>query len=359
MSKIDKGLKDKEVLLEAGNKKLVLSREISDEVVQLFDEVLWGTGDNQYQHKDSRRRLELLDNPNFVELLYDNQRAAMCLFINRKVRTGDLTHNYFAVRYLFAVPEYRSKNLTARYSIETMRIMQDRQTTPTLFVGVVEHKNRQSYRLVSSLGYVPYCTIKTVGISRYFPRRSKNVKLVESTEEQQVVKSALEEFYRDYSFVHFDSVFKEPYYVYVKDGRAVAGVQFQKAHWVVKNVGGKWLKMAFKVVPYIPVLRNIFNPDHFEFLGLDGIFFEPGCEREFLKLVSHLLKENDLNSALFWSDEKSPLYRQLLKTGKLGLLNRFTTEGDSSMMVKSDGIPEDEISELKSRPAYQSAFDYL
>jgi len=359
MSETDKQLIDKEILFEAGNKKLVLSKEISDEVVQLFDDVLWGTGDNQYQHKDSRQRLELLDKPNFVELLYDDKRAAMCLFINRKVKTGDLDHNYFAVRYLFAVPEYRDKKLTARYSIETMRIMQEREKMPTLFVGVVEHRNRQSYRLVNSLGYEPFCRIKTVGMSRFFPRRNKNVQRVESPDLKKMVRRELEEFYRDYSFVHFDSIFKEPYYVYMKNGEPVAGVQVQKARWVIKNVGGKWLKLLLKLVPYIPVFKKIFNPKNFVFLGLDGIYYRPGCEWEFLKLVSHLMKEHDTNSAIYWADQKAPVYKQLHATGKLGILNRFTDEGDSFMMVKADGIPEEEVKELKSRPVFHSAFDFL
>lgn len=62
---------------------------------------------------------------------------------------------------------------------------------------------------------------------------------------------------------------------------------------------------------------------------------------------------------MFWADEKSELFKNLYKTGKLGLLNKFTTEGDSYMMVKTKNIPDEEITELKNKPTYHSAFDFL
>lgn len=348
-----------ELLLQNGNKKLVLYRDLRDSTVQLFDEVLWGTGDNQYQHKDSRKRLEILDNPNFVELRYEDKLAAMCLFINRRVFTGELSHNYFAVRYLFSVPEYRDKKLTAKYALMTMKIMQERQEGPTLFVGVVEHRNKRSFRLVRSVGYEKYSTIKTVGFSRFFPRKSQYVKEVTRGDEKRKVREELEKFYRNYSMVHFDSIFKEPYFVYEKDGEIIAGAQVQKAHWVVKNIGKKWMNVLLKVIPYVPLLRNIFNPSRFQFLGLDGIFYREGCEKEAIKLFSHLLKINKHHSAMFWADKRSPLYQDLRKTGGLGLLNHFTNEGDSYMMVNACHISEAEKEILKSKPAYHSAFDFL
>ncbi|TVR76990.1 MAG: hypothetical protein EA409_12460 [Saprospirales bacterium] len=348
-----------ELLLQNGNKKLVLYRDLRDSTVQLFDEVLWGTGDNQYQHKDSRRRLEILDNPNFVELRYEDKLAAMCLFINRRVVTGAMNHNYFAVRYLFSVPEYRDKNLTGKYALMTMKIMQERQAGPTLFVGVVEHRNKRSFKLVKSVGYEKFSIIKTVGFSRFFPKKSSNVKEVNTAVEQGKVRELLSEFYKDYSMVHFDSIFKEPYFVFEKDGEFLAGAQVQKAHWVVKNIGGKWTNLLLELIPYIPFLRNIFNPSKFRFLGLDGIFFREGCEKEALKLFSHLLKIHKHHSAMFWADERSPLYKNLVKSRGLGLLNRFTNEGDSFMMVNASHLSEAEKEILKSKPAYHSAFDFL
>ena len=348
-----------EVLYENNNKKLVLYRDIREDTVKLFDEVLWGTGENQYQHKDSKRRLELLENPNFVELHFKDELAGVCLFINRKVKTGDLLHNYFAVRYLFSVPKMRHLGITGRYAAKTMDLMEKRQETPTLFVGVVEHKNKRSFRLVRSLGYQSFATLKTMGFSRFFPKKSKRVFEVSGEDEKKQVLNALEEFYSGYSLVHLNSIFKEPYFVYKKDGVILAGVQAQKAHWVVKNLGKGLLAAFVKIVPYLPFFRKIFNPNQFEFVGLDGIFYLPGKERELFTLFSHVLRTYKVNSAMFWADEKSHLYEDLTKSGKMGFLSYFTREGDSYMMVKPKNIPPEEIEKIKEKPSYHSAFDFL
>lgn len=348
-----------EVLLKRGDKKLVLYHSIQNEIIDLFDEVCWGTGENQYQHKESKKRLELLEKPNLVKLMYKDELAAICLFINREVKSGNLTHNYFAVRYLFSVPRFRDKGLTARYAALTMMVMEKRQESPTIFVGVVEQKNIKSYRLVSSLGYEPYCTIKTVGFSRFFPKKNKSVKRISTPKERDQVRDKLNVFYANYSMVSFESLFKEPYYVYIKEGEIVAGVQAQKALWVVKNISGNLMKILFRITPFIPLLRKIFNPKKFEFLGFDCIFFEKGHENELLALFSHVLAVHNLNSGMFWADIRSNLYQNIEAKGSLGILNKFTEDADSEMLVKTKNIPEKEVEQLKKMWTYHSAFDFL
>nr|MBS0037257.1 hypothetical protein [Saprospiraceae bacterium] len=358
-TEVDTKVDKLDILYENNTKKLVLYTDIREETVKLFDEILWGTGENQYKHKDSRKRLEILDNPNFVELHYKGEFAGICLFINRMVSSGSNQYNYFTIRYLFGVPKFRHTGIVGRYAAKTMQLMEERQVDPTIFVGIVEHRNKRSFKLVSSLGYTSFCTLKTVGFSRFFPRKNPRVRQVTDIEERQLVLDKLKNFYADYSFVHFNSIFKEPYYVYEENGKIVAGVQAQKAHWVVKNLGKGLMKTLIKSIHYIPFVRRVFNPKRFEFIGLDGIFCEPGKEEALFKLCSHLLKINKVYSAMFWADEKSELFKNLSKTGKLGLLNKFTTEGDSYMMVKTKNIPEKEITELKNKPTYHSAFDFL
>jgi len=350
---------NKEVLFESNGKKIILYKDIKDEIIDLFDNIVWGTGDNQYEHKDCRRRLELLDEPNFVELHSNNQLAGICLFINRKVSFKKKEWNYFAVRYLFSTPEFRHTGVAGRYAGKAMEKMEERQSEPTFFIGVVEHRNKKSFRLVSKVGYQPYATIKTMGFSRFFPAYSKKVKEVETESEKQAVYSHLKEFYSEYGFVHFNSIFKEPYYIYVENGEIIAGAQAQEAHWVIKNLGKGWMKWAMKILPWTPFLNKVFNPKKFEFLGFDGVFYREDREDALLRVFSHLLKKHGLNSGMFWADQKSPLYRELTATKSLGLLNMFTDEGDSYMMVKAINIPENEYEKLKAAPTYHSAFDFL
>ncbi|TVQ47313.1 MAG: hypothetical protein EA362_06845 [Saprospirales bacterium] len=347
------------ILFDRDGKKIILYKEIKDDIVNLFDNIVWGTGDNQYEHKDSRRRLELLDKPNFVELHTNNQLAGICLFINRRVYFKGKSWNYFAVRYLFSTPEFRHTGIASRYAGKAMELVEKRQAEPTFFIGIVEHRNKRSFRLVSKVGYYPFATIKTIGFSRFFPSFSKKVRKIESESEKQQVFKLLKDFYSDYSFVHFNSVFKETYYIYVEDGEIIAGVQAQEALWVIKNLGQGWMKAAMKVLPYIPILKTVFNPKKFEFLGFDGIFYKKGRTDALFSVFSHLLKKHGLKSAMFWADEKSPLYKELVATKSLGLLNKFTDEGNSFMMVKPINVPEEQLEKLKQAPTYHSAFDFL
>ncbi len=113
------------------------------------------------------------------------------------------------------------------------------------------------------------------------------------------------------------------------------------------------------VAPKIPLLNKLFNPDRFEFLAFEGIFFKAGYEKQLLKLFEGLLYKEQLNSSIFWMGETCPFYKSIIHHRGLGLLHLFIKDSDIFILADFQNMTEKEISTLEASPLYASAFDYL
>ena len=328
---------------------------VSMAVRSLLMKTVWGSGGTHYEHLGGEQTVKEMFDPHVITLEKDEELIACALFCKREVKVNSHTYNSFYTRYFAANPVFRGQGIVKQNGAATMSMIRKDVAEPSLFYAVVEKKNYASKKIVESVGYNPIALLKTVGISRYFPKKNSSVRKLSAAELEQM-KLRLDVFYKEHGFVQFKPL--DTYYVLEEAGEIVAGVQVEKGSWHIQNMPGVLGFVVMKVVPYIPLLNRIFNPRNFKFLGLEALYFKDGHAKDAVKLVEHLLAENKCNSAMLFADEKSKVYTHLMKC-RLGILNYFSQDADSFLMMAHEHVPADEVASIQKAPVYVSSFDLL
>jgi hypothetical protein len=226
-----------------------------------------------------------------------------------------------------------------------------------MFYAYLEKKNFQSSKLVTNLGFEPVRDTSTYGFSRFFPKQDPRVVRVTKEDHKKNVLDLLVNFYQDHCMVNFTSIHNHDNYFVVKENdEIIAGVQAVPSKWVVQKMEGWSGKFIMKVVPKIPLINQLFNPEDFNFVGFEGIYFKKGREADLILLFEHVLAVLNLKSGLFWQDVNCPYN---LKDQRLGLINKFVAGTGSSLMISFNKLSEEDQQLIRSRPAYISCFDFV
>jgi hypothetical protein len=226
-----------------------------------------------------------------------------------------------------------------------------------VFYAYVELDNERSMEMTRNMGFSPIGKFSTLIYSRLWPKRDVRAKRV-SPEMRPAVEARLKEEFKDFALFSLQNLFyKDNYWVLEENGELIAGVQANRAHWVVAAMPGISGKLIMNVVPWTPLLRRMFNPRRYEFAVVEGIFCKEGREKDLHRLLQHVCVENDVHSAIIWLDRIDPMFERLKKYGKLGLLQRINGDSQADIIAKFVNVSEKDQQWIKDRPRYISAFD--
>ncbi len=351
---------EKTLLLKDETFSIWKEQGIPIEAIEFLDSISWGSDGAVYEHKNTPEHFKYITNPYLVSITEDGKIMGTAVFCNPQVTVAGNSFNYYYTRYFASSPVIRGRGVIKRLAIQVMSSIRKDETAKTIFVGFVERGNKSSYKVSESAGYHTIGTIKTVGFSRFFPKKSKRIQQVNSEAEKQEVIALLKDQYRQHALVQFDYLFlHNNYYVIRENNEIVAGCQFHKAHWVINKMPGFMGKIVLNVVPRIPLLNRLFNPKKFLFLAFEGIYFKPGKEKLLHELFEGLLVQEKLKSALFWMGEKCPYRQDLIRYGKQGLINKFVKDSDVYIMASYQNMTPQEIYATENSPLYASGFDYI
>jgi L-amino acid N-acyltransferase YncA len=351
---------EKTLLIHIDGYEIWKQQGISHEAIDFLESISWGTEGAVYEHKNTAEHFKVISNPYLLSIEENHRMLGTAVFCNPQVKVQGQTFNYYYIRYFASSPEIRGKGVVKKLAVEVMRSIRNDETRKTIFVGFIEKGNRSSYKVTEAAGYKPIATIQTLGFSRFFPKRSKRVDKVVSQEARNEVIHVLENKYSSYALVHFDYIFEmDNYYVIRENGKIIAGCQYHKAHWVVKRIPGLMGKVALNILPKVPLLNKLFNPNRFEFLAIEGIYLEKGKEQVLHELIEHLLANEDLRSALIWLDQRCPIYQRMRLHGNFGIINNFVKDSNVIIMASYQNLSQEEIHRVESLPLYAAAFDYI
>lgn len=350
----------KTLLLKDGSFSIWKEQGIPIEAIEFLDSISWGSEGAVYEHKNTPENFKFITNPYLISITEDEKIMGTAVFCNPRVTVAGQSFNYYYTRYFASSPVIRGRGVIKRLAIQVMSSVREGETEKTIFVGFVEKGNKSSYKVSESAGYRNIGTIKTVGFSRFFPKKSSNIQQVKNETEKKEIIELLKNQYRQHALVQFDYLFiKDNYYMIKENDKIVAGCQFHKAHWVVNKMPGLMGKIILNVVPRIPLFNKLFNPKKFEFLAFEGIYFKPGKEKFLHELFEGLLAKEKLKSALFWMGEKCPWYRTLNQYGRSGLINKFVKGSDVYIMASYQNMTPEEVHAAENSPLYASGFDYI
>jgi L-amino acid N-acyltransferase YncA len=351
---------EKYLLLGEGDYAIWRHRGIPDDAIKFLDSIAWGNDGAVYEHKNTEAHIRLLYQPTLIALHENEKIQGTAVFCNTPVSVGDAEYNSYYNRYFAASKEIKGKGIMKKYAAKIMEAIRDNEKEKTVFFACVEKGNSASYKTVKNAGYNNMGVIKTNGFSRFFPKAIKNIEQVKTNAIRHEVMRLLKKQYEKHALVQFNSIFlNDDYFILRENGEIVAGCQFHRVHWVINNMPGFMGKIIMNVVPFIPLLNKLFNPKKFEFLAFEGLYIKPGYENRLTELFEGLLAKEKLKSAMYWMGESCPLRKRILENGKPGLLHSFIKNSDAFIMASFHDLNETEITELKSRPLFASAFDYI
>ena len=228
---------------------------------------------------------------------------------------------------------------------------------PVVSYAYIEGENVGSDKVAHYIKYKHAAKFKTILFGRMFPKNSAHCRKVKPEEKEGVIK-LLKEFYENYSFAHFEYVFNQDnFWVLEKDNKIVAGLQAHPQHWKFVSIPGITGKFIHKILPYIPIAKNLFNAKNHQFLCYEGQFCQDGNEADILELMEHCLSAYNRTSGMSFFDVRSPLYQSLNALKKWGLLDKIEGKHNANVYAKLHNLPEEKWETFTNKPLYIAAYD--
>jgi hypothetical protein len=117
-------------------------------------------------------------------------------------------------------------------------------------------------------------------------------------------------------------------------------------------------KLIMHLVPRLPVLGRLVNPDRYAFAALEALYVRPGREAALLTLLEGVLAQLGFTSALLMADVHAPPAQWLKNSGRLGIMNALKKNIFTKVMAKANGLSLSDLKAFPAQPVYTSAFDY-
>jgi len=332
------------------------SAGVQIELVQGFPEIIepllqqtvWGSGDVLYKVDDMASSLRKLPSAKYLLLKKDSELVAMHFILPKG--------NYFYSSILIVNPKCQGSGYGKLLKQQSLQFIAKQGGPKWMNYAYIEDSNIRSINISKALGVQPAGLFHAMTISRLFPKNSPKVSRLSEAQEP-VIRQLLADRYAEHALADFDLSLKaDRYWVLLRDNRIVAGVQADPQRWEIKSLAGASGWVAMHTIPYLPVIRGLFNPRDFRFLKIGNLYFQPGHAREAHELIQAVLARHQLQTSLGYFDKSSPIYEELAAAGRFGLLNALT-ETPVRIMALFEGFEETEIADFKRRPKVISPSD--
>ncbi len=333
----------------------------SDEIIEFLESISWGTEAVLFKEQDMKMHLSDLKNLTAYTLTdQHDQIGALIAFINFKVNIENNTYDAQFIRFLSVSPRPEIKKFPRAFIFKIDELLNNAIEHRKLVCCYVESGNSNSKIIVKKKGFVQVATVKTIGISRFFPKPIVNVEKITEKKDTDLMLALPIKKYHDHNLVHFDSLFLgSGYYVYRENGNILAGVQVKKVSWAIEKLSGVKGAIIKKIIPLVPIANRIFNPKKFEFLLFDFIYYQPERAEDFIKLVESVLFLFKSNCGMMWCDEKSVMYNELSGMKSLGILNSMVNSYETHLYVLRDSLSLNHLESLKKMPVMVNPSEFI
>lgn len=352
-------MKDQTLIFETDEFSAYKETEAGQEVFDLLDQTEWGTKDTVYQHFGAEEHILHIKDPQFYVLRQGSEFLGCAIFCRRGGATPDHKGHTYYIRFFSASPKVKGKGIVGYFSKEVMEWIRKEAPGSSCFYALTEKRNVRVNKVVESVGFEALTTIKTVGFSRFFPRPVPGVAPLPDAEFRRFMPE-LEKHFSQHAFWTAENLRADGNYFVLRDeGRIVAGVQVHRGHWRIKNMPGMVGKYVVPILPNIPLFNRVFNADNFRFLSFEAIYVLPGYEHRLQDLFETALHAHGLYSAIYWLDERDPLYETVLKQNRPGLIQQFLGSAEAHFIVSMKDLDDRVKEELHTKPVYVSSYDSL
>jgi len=326
------------------------------DVAKHLESIRWGTDGAIYRLCEYEPTLRHVPDARFLAIRHEGRLVALRLLVEKHVPWhGKSLHAFY--HGLFSVaPDEQHKGYGRMLAKSTLDYIRTRSEPRSITYAFIEAGNHRSFKISESLGYQRIGTFHAMWFSRLHPKASRQISRVSEAEAPEVM-SRLSQQYENHVLTDFQTSLQLDSYQVLRNDRGIAsGLQSEPQHWVFESLGGPGGFLAVKILPHIPLIGSLFNPQDFRFLKIGNLFFEPGQAESASELLEGALAASGLKVALLFMDKKSPVYEEWLSKGGLGILNKLA-EVEVAVMARFQGFSDAEISEFRDRPLSISPID--
>ena len=348
-----------EVIFKNPEKQLTVTKhhEAIPEVYDLIESMVWGTKGPRFYKINTQVKIDNSVKPDFLLLYVGDEFAGMCTISHREVYFGkDWLPTYY-LQFFAIKPEFQGQAY-GNVLVESVRDhYQSISTHPVVSYAYIEGENVRSDKVAHFIKYKHASSFLTILFGRMFPKRNALCRRYKP-EEKEKITSLLKDYYKGYTFVHFEYAFNaNNYWVYEEDGEIIAGVQAHPQQWKFVSLPGASGNFILNVLPKIPVAKRLFNAKHHEFLCFESHYCKPGREQALVNLMEHCLAAYGKTSGMTWFDPRSPLFQELDKLKPWGLLDKIQGKHKANIYAKLHNIPESSWEDFTNKPFYIAAYD--
>ncbi len=348
----------KKVLLSEEPVEIVREHFFSPEIIRFLERTTLGTEETLYRNEAIQERVTQIEDPVIAILSVHGEMAAMVVIERRRVINNGFECKAYYFRYLASDVTFRNRRYVGKYGRKLMQLIVEAEKDKAVFYSYVESKNFRSINFQKKIGFEERSKIRALGFSRFRPTLHKGVRFAKPEDRDAIVEQ-VKHHHSDYALLHFSHLLKDDNYLILEEnGEIVAGLQIHEAAWVVERIPDKLGSLALKVLPYVPFLRKLINPKHFQFLTFEGSFYRRDQPDQIIHLIESALAIKGLHSAIFWLDSEVALYKEL-QNYQLGLLNYFVRSTEADCLLISKNISSEERDKIYSGPIYLSTFDFI
>jgi len=346
-------------------KVLEIKHRPDENLINLLQSNIIGTpGESTlYQHRDVREKVTGLSAPVFCNVSIRNKLYGSITFCGRSVHNLDKVHWAYYIRYFTFLDAFRSNAKTKRRGSrsiirdEVHRLMNGEGLNPEaddlLLYAYVDPENVRSGRLIEEFGFIHVGHFHTIPFSRINPRQSNDVEVLRE-KQLNTFMPELRNFYKDHQLVSFENLInKGDYFVVRENGKVVCGVQGIYDRWKIIDLPGWSGKIMMHVIPKIPWIKKLFNPDY-RFVFLEAIYCKPGYEYLLSSLFESVLAHYHSNSGIICMDPRSSLYSRIQQI-PLGITHKVMGEKKIEIVIKT---ADTELID-SNQPFFISGYDVL
>jgi RimJ/RimL family protein N-acetyltransferase len=343
------------IIFQNEDVKIVLELLPNDDAIKLLKKSIYGTNGPKYIHTGQEVKTTNLKKPLFFRLIKDEKTIGFYCLCKRIISSNQGIYDGFYGRYLAVDSAFQGKkygNLLKNIAVE---YVEKNEEKPLVFYSYIEENNVKSLNISKREGFTSIATLKTTLFTRISPKANERLEQIK-TEEVENFKVLLTQYFSKYSLLNLENInYQNNYFVIRHQGEIVAGLQANPVEWKIVEMEGFSGKILMNVLPYLPVLKKIFNPNTYQFLAVEGVYLKAGHEHELYPLIEGVLNHFSIYSALFQLDSHDFLIKKFNDNKNLGILNAIKKDITTHVMVKTH-----EISTIKNNDeiVYVSSFDF-
>ena len=331
--------------------------EPNDRIIDLLTETVLGTNGSRYQHLDTPKRIYQADNPLFLTIERNNRVWGNLTYCRRG---ADWYIRYFAFRsFLQAGGNAKSNERSQSFIKQSLqRFFDDAFTGKSDFGKVnsmyayIDPRNERSKWMSEHFGFKVIGQLATQSFSRLNPKQSE--RLVEVNDVESITD--LLEAKRTSHRYFYTAQLAPPYYALKsKEGELLALMQHTLVHWRIERFPGRFGAVLKSVVPYLPFIGRLIQPDHFTFIVPDVLYIKDNNAELLMELFEAVLAKEMQHVMLWWIDSVDPLYIAVQEKINWGLLHPLLGVQPVDVVQRK----QIEDNQNPKKPQFVAAFDMV